>query len=419
MARTVRDTKMETRNARLALPARHEPHWKSIDEGMHIGYRKGPQKTSWLARYRSETGAYKKTVLGLSDDIQDADGVNVFSFSQAQEAARKWFSLQGQVEAGLGYAPTKGRYTIAMVMDEYLAWFKVHRKGLSQIQYSINAHIKPSLGHIEAAKLTPAKLRGFHEKLAATPARLRTAPGQSQNYKADLKHPDAIRQRKTTANKILTILKAALNRAYADGRIASDEAWRRVKPFRGVDLPKVRYLSQEECQNLVNVCDPHFRSLVQGAILTGARYGELTAMKTQDYNPDSGTVFVESSKNGKVRHVVLTDEAQEFFASLIAEKRSDDLIFAKKDGSKWGRTHQFRPLRDACEKAEIEPAISFHILRHTHASQLAMAGTPLTVIAAQLGHSDTRMTEKHYAHLASSYVSETIRANFPKLGLLN
>jgi hypothetical protein len=41
----------------------------------------------------------------------------------------------------------------------------------------------------------------------------------------------------------------------------------------------------------------------------------------------------------------------------------------------------------------------------------------LGVIAAQLGHRDTRMTEKHYAHLAPSYVAETIRANFPKLGL--
>ena len=39
------------------------------------------------------------------------------------------------------------------------------------------------------------------------------------------------------------------------------------------------------------------------------------------------------------------------------------------------------------------------------------------VIAAQLGHADTRMTEKHYAHLAPSYVADTIRANFPTLGI--
>lgn len=39
------------------------------------------------------------------------------------------------------------------------------------------------------------------------------------------------------------------------------------------------------------------------------------------------------------------------------------------------------------------------------------------MIAAQLGHADTRMTEKHYAHLAPSYVAQTIRANFPRLNL--
>jgi hypothetical protein len=38
------------------------------------------------------------------------------------------------------------------------------------------------------------------------------------------------------------------------------------------------------------------------------------------------------------------------------------------------------------------------------------------VIAAQLGHSDTRMTERHYAHLAPSYVADTIRAALPEFG---
>ena len=61
--------------------------------------------------------------------------------------------------------------------------------------------------------------------------------------------------------------------------------------------------------------------------------------------------------------------------------------------------------------------MNFHVLRHTHASHLAMNGVGLGVIAAQLGHADTRMTEKHYAHLAPSYVANTIRAHFPTLGI--
>ena len=50
-------------------------------------------------------------------------------------------------------------------------------------------------------------------------------------------------------------------------------------------------------------------------------------------------------------------------------------------------------------------------------STLAMKGVPMGVIAEQLGHADTRMTEKHYAHLAPSYVADTIRAHFPTLGI--
>ena len=65
----------------------------------------------------------------------------------------------------------------------------------------------------------------------------------------------------------------------------------------------------------------------------------------------------------------------------------------------------------------ISPAPSFHIFRHTHTSALAMRGVPMGVIAAQLGHQDTRMTEKHYAHLAPSYVANTIRAHLPILGI--
>jgi site-specific recombinase XerD len=46
------------------------------------------------------------------------------------------------------------------------------------------------------------------------------------------------------------------------------------------------------------------------------------------------------------------------------------------------------------------------------------AGAPLQVVAANLGHADTRMTEKHYAHLAPNYVAQVIRATMPKLGLI-
>ena len=72
-------------------------------------------------------------------------------------------------------------------------------------------------------------------------------------------------------------------------------------------------------------------------------------------------------------------------------------------------------MHEACARAGIAPAVGFHVLRHTHGSLLAMRGVPMAVIARQLGHADTRITEKHYAHLAPNYVADTIRQGFPRL----
>lgn len=66
-------------------------------------------------------------------------------------------------------------------------------------------------------------------------------------------------------------------------------------------------------------------------------------------------------------------------------------------------------------RAKVEPA-GFHILRHTYASTLAMAGVPLGVIAEALGHADERITRKHYAHLSPSYVRDAVRAGLGSLG---
>ena len=122
-----------------------------------------------------------------------------------------------------------------------------------------------------------------------------------------------MRARQSTANRILTVLKAALNHAFREGRIASDEAWRKVKPFREVDTPVVRFLTAAECQRLVNACEKDFRHLVSGAILTGCRYGELTRMRAADFNREAGIITVRLSKAGKARHVVLNDEGRELF----------------------------------------------------------------------------------------------------------
>ncbi len=71
-------------------------------------------------------------------------------------------------------------------------------------------------------------------------------------------------------------------------------------------------------------------------------------------------------------------------------------------------------MQDACAAAEIEPAVSFHILRHTYASLYLMGGGSLPALAAQLGHADTRMTIRHYGHLADSWRAAEAREHSPR-----
>lgn len=409
MARTTRAPSLQSRDGRLRLPDSTEVHWHTIHEGLAIGYRRGARGGTWWTRRRHGT-RYLKARLGVADDIQDADGVTVLDYKQAHRRALEF--SDAEPEDGRKPVVASG-YTVGDCMRDYLEHFTLHAKSQAQTKKVIDAHIVPALESRPVEALTTRELSRWHQKLVTAPIRLR---GKKATRAVDPNDPEAMRKRKATANRVLTVLKAALNHAYNHGRVKSADAWKRVKPFRGVDAPKVRYLTEDECTRLINACPADLRELVRGALHTGCRFGELAKMQTGDYNPDAGTVTVREAKGGKARHVPLTEDGQALFDRLTAGRKGADLIFTRADGNPWAKDWYQRPLRQACAVAEIEPAASFHVLRHTYGSLLAMAGVPLQVIAAAMGHADLRMTTRHYAHLSPDFVADTIRAHLPSFG---
>jgi integrase len=152
------------------------------------------------------------------------------------------------------------------------------------------------LGDTQCAELTTEQIRKWHRGLVKTAPRLRTKPGQNQQYRTLGDDKDSERRRQASANRVFTILKAALNHAFHDGKVPSDIAWRKVKPFKGVDTARLRYLTIDEAKRLVDVCDSNFRPLVEAALQTGARYGQLAQLIVADFNPDVGTVRVRTRK---------------------------------------------------------------------------------------------------------------------------
>lgn len=413
MGRAVRDARLDKREARLKLPIQREPHWRLVSEGCHLGYYRGTRGGKWVARYRQPGagGGYAKTTLGEADDVRDADGEAILSFRQADASARAWFERQLRGDRPLVGQP----YTVGMALDDYMADFR--GKSVTATKSRIEAIIRPALGSIHLDKLTSKHIGDWHRQRSQSPAKLRTGKFAKAENVRELTDDDASRRRRSTANRDLTVLKAALNRAFREGRAQSDEAWRKVLPFKGVDAAKIRYLTDAEARRLVNGMDPAFRPMAQAAMLTGARYGSLCKAKVRDFDPQSGTVTLPDTKGGRAVVVYLEGEGVALFTRAAAGKLTTAPLFTHPTGRQWGASEQARYLRAACEAGKVDPC-TFHDLRRTYGARLARAGVPMAVIAEALGHADERMTRKHYAHLAPSYVSATIRQHAAGLGIV-
>jgi integrase len=417
MARTVRDAKLESRAAREKLKPRGKPYYRALDPGLHLGYRKGAAGGRWVMRWYKGEGVYGVETIGTADDKADAGGGDVvIDFRQAQALARERHVEHTRLAKGL---PTQsGPHTVRACVEEYLSFLETNRKSARDARYRAEALILPKLGELPCAELSTGLLRKWLENAATSAPRLRTRKGQDQKYREiETADPEAHRRRRATANRVLSILKAALNRAWREGKIPTDDAWRRIEPFEEADAARVRYLTIDECRRLINASVGEFRELVQAALLTGCRFGELAALQVHDFNLDTGTLHVRTSKSGKGRHVVLTDEGIEFFASRAAGHSGAEILLSKSDGRRWMKSNQGRPMAIACKRAKIDPPVNFHALRHSYASLAVMAGAPLLVVARNLGHADTRMVEKHYGHLSASYVAEEIRRAAPRFGI--
>jgi integrase len=368
---------------------------------LHLGYRKGITVGKWVARIYVGDQKYVVETIATADDHEDADGERVLTFWQAQDRAR-----------GLaGRKVYTGPFRVRDAVGAYLNYLG-DRASAYDGRIRFERHVLPALGDIPLAELTADQIRDWHRSLARSLPLIPKKRNGVQIREVDFSDPEQARKRQVSANRVLAILKAALNCAFKDSKVHSDKAWRRVDPFENVERSRNRYLTIAECERLLNGAEEDFRLVLRGALETGARYGELCRLQCGDYNRDSGTIHIRKSKSGKERHIILTDDGREFFAQLVAGRPTAAPMF----GRPWKANHQFYRMRRACAAARIDPPVGIHQLRHTYCSLSIMGGMPLMVLAKNLGHVDTRMVERHYGHLAASFVADQVRKHAPRFG---
>ena len=417
--------RLMTPEERKLLWQRDAIYWSRFGRGRAIGYRRGILAGSWFARIRLKNGKFKQTRIGQADDELSPNGISVFSFPQALAAAEIWCTEFGDkaIDRYLKWEktpqypalPKSPPYTVAHAVVDYLEWYREYRQGFDRAYYIASAFIFPDLGHYPVKDLTSVILRQWQTKLSEMPPRVRSGSVKEQKYLLLPKNADYLRRRQNTANRNFSILRAALNRAFERGLVEDDTAWAKVRSFRGVSRRKVRFLEKDEIKSLIQSCPQDLAKLVCGAVLTGCRIGELQRMIVNDFSDEYHRMSVTDAKSKEVRNVSLSNEGIEFFKMMTKGRNKSAHIFVKSNGTAWRRGGYWKNFKIACAEAGIIPPIRFHDLRHTYASQAAMAGISLKIVSVQLGHTDMRTVEKYYARLGSAHIDEVIQDKLPNL----
>lgn len=162
---------------------------------------------------------------------------------------------------------------------------------------------------------------------------------------------------------------------------------------------RLRYLSKEECQNLIGAADQHLKPIVIAALNTGMRKSEILGLRWDQVDLKHGFILLEITKNGDRREIPINNTLKETFKGITRRLDVPHVFYDPKTGKAYQDVK--KSFGSACRKAKIRD-FHFHDMRHTFASHMVMAGVDLTTIKELLGHKTLTMTLR-YAHLAPSH----------------
>lgn len=396
---------IETRRGRNRLSARHEPHYRMIEPGLALGYRKpldGGAGT-WLARWRAGK-RYKVEVLRgrdgkviVADDHTDADNVAVLNFAQAQAAARA-----AAKTAGLGEHTPDALVTVKQALDDYEANLK--RRGASTETADRARHHLPA----ELAKLIVAKLR--------------VRDFDSWNAALDKAELTAGSVNRTNAG-----LKAALNHAAdRDERIERkpwDKALKRLDEggggVRNVILPKRDVLGIIESTHQHSA---EFGLFCEVVAQTGARpVAQAGKLKVHDLKVGTAPkLMMPASKKGKGEKLIksspvpITLDLALRLQTHAKGKPEHALLLTMPGGAPWQKSCHARYFKEAVKRYNKkmpvagEGAVTIYAFRHTAIVRELVDGVPTRVVAATHDTS-VRMIEKHYSAYIADHTDELSR----------
>ncbi len=207
-----------------------------------------------------------------------------------------------------------------------------------------------------------------------------------------------------TVNRMLTILKHMFRKA-VDWDMLEEDVRKRIRKIKLTPEhnTRLRYLSIEECQTLIECCASHLKPIVTVALHTGMRKSEILSLKWEQIDLKHGFILLEITKNGERREIPINTTLEEMF-NEIPHSVESVYVFTDRNGNPYKEVK--RSFSTALKKTGIRD-FRFHDLRHTFASHLVMNGVDITSIKELLGHKTLTMTMR-YAHLSPGHKRKAV-----------
>ena len=363
------------RNVRDALEPRREPYWAApLAPGRFIGFRAITAKAgAWIARARDpDTGKQQYNALG--------EFTPTFDYDAACKAAHEWFA---SLDAGV---KTKERSTVEDACRAY-AEDRERAKGprtAADAKWRFTKYVYGTpFGRTELSKLHTPAIKRWREGLGMTKA------GQ---------------------NRMMTALRAALNLAVENRQVAATaiQEWKAVKQHRKADGRREVFLDIAQRRALLDAATGGVRDLIEAAMLTGARPGELAGAPRSAWDSRLKTLKLVGKTGARTISLASSSAAVTLFDRVSQSKLPAAPLLARDDGKPWTRAEWTQLVREAAEqavvkdvpaaKAKLPAGVVLYTLRHSFITEAITGGKSLSAVAHFTGTSLV-MIQAHYGQL--------------------
>ncbi len=322
------------------------------------------------------------------------------TYSSRRAAERAAHREEARVRDGAWHDHSRGQVTFAEYVETvWLPFKQVETSTRAAYRSYLDKHFIPTFGRRPMGKILPSEIQRWVTTATAT------ANGNGDGLSA------------ASVRKYHTMLHSVFERAQRDQVVT-------LNPCAHTELPKVikrkaRTLTPDECVAILASLPVQHRLMVETAINTGLRWGELIALRPRHLDLLKHTLSVEETivevsiknsptgermltkpypKDNEPRTMALPEELVVQLGGWIVERGLEpgDLLFATRDATPLSRnTFRTRVWRPAIKASGIDFDVRVHDLRHAHASWLLAGGSDLKSVMDRMGHAQITTTQKY------------------------